>query len=242
MTGTSRADRRTAPGSRSASGLLELEARARDRRLRDRTHAERTAEEALGPGRAEDHAGDLSEPERDDREVVAAQPQHRRTDQRPDQGRDHHHDRQRQPEGEAGAEGRRLVALEGDPLPVGEDRHDVGPHGEERDVPEVEQAGVADDDVQPQPEEHEDADGAQDAGDDGPHEVRQDEQQPGHHQPGHQGSHPPRPEPALQRMRLLALCEFRSRVARGAAPAAASPDRTTSRQRRWRTPRPPRAA
>ncbi len=89
---------------------------------------------------------DLPEAQGDDREVVAAQPQRRGPEDDPgDHGDDHgdRHDRQpREAHPELGVRG-------------GQHRRAVGADGEEADVPEVEQACLADDDVEPDRDERE---------------------------------------------------------------------------------------
>ena len=110
-------------------------------------------------------ADDLAEGERDDREVVAAQPQHRKAEQdAPERGEDAG-DRQQHPErprpelveidGEVG-----IFGDEGDERQavLGEQREGIGADRVEGDVAEVEQAGEADHDVEPPAEHHVDQD------------------------------------------------------------------------------------
>ena len=83
----------------------------------------------------DDDPDDLAEPERDDRQVVAAHPQRRRAQDHAGDHGDGDRDRQRQEER---------------PVPVlrGQDAGRVGADGVEADVAEVEQAGVPDHDVE----------------------------------------------------------------------------------------------
>ena len=90
----------------------------------------------------QEDADDLAEAERDDGEVVAAQPQRRRAQQHAEERRD-----QRRPAA-ASIQQRQMHAE----VRRGEQRIDVGADRVERDVAEVEQAGVADDDVEPERE------------------------------------------------------------------------------------------
>ena len=85
-----------------------------DRRRRDRRYPLGAAEGALQPVGREQHPGDLAEAERDDRQVVPAQTQHRCADQEADERRDHHDDRDRDEEGQMEHERRRRVAGRGD--------------------------------------------------------------------------------------------------------------------------------
>ena len=101
-------------------------------------------------------ADDLAEAERDDREIVAAQLQRRRAEQHAgaagDQGaeRDHHPPRRVQ-----AARKRRRDRREGvGQLRRGEQAEHVGADRVEGDVAEVEQAGVADDDVEAERQQH----------------------------------------------------------------------------------------
>ena len=91
----------------------------------------------------EEDADDLAEPQGDDREVVAAQLQRRRAEQHAEQRGDCGPDRQDHPEGKVQSEVR-----------AGEKGIGIRPHRIERDVTEVEQAGEADHDVQPQRQHH----------------------------------------------------------------------------------------
>ena len=92
-------------------------------------------------------ADDLAEPERDDGEVVAAQSQRRRAEQH------------------AGGHGHAMPigATARGQVAVGRAEHAdrVRADGEEGDVAEVEQAGLADDDVQPDRHQHVAADGVE---------------------------------------------------------------------------------
>jgi hypothetical protein len=104
----------------------------------------------------QEHADDLAEAQRDDGEVVAAQPEHRKAEQaagdrREQRGQRHHDpDRRVQPvrkERGHGGEGLEQVRAR-------EQRVHVRAHRVERDEAEVEQAGVADHDVQPERQQH----------------------------------------------------------------------------------------
>ena len=114
-------------------------------RPRDAGDAVRAAGQALPVD--DDEADDLAEGERDDGEIVAAQPQHRKAEQHaPERGEDAG-ERQADPEREAEIRRQQRVG-------IGADRV-------EGDIAEVEQAGEADHDVQPPAQhhigEHEDA-------------------------------------------------------------------------------------
>src|SRR5699024_9622074 len=89
-------------------------------------------------------ADDFAERQRDDGEIVAAQSQHRKAEQDTPEGGKNAGERQQRIEGEA----------EG----LGEQRVRISADGVERDVAEIEQAGEADDDIQPEPEHHIDQD------------------------------------------------------------------------------------
>ncbi len=96
----------------------------------------------------EDHDGhDLAEAERHDGQVVAAQPQRRRAEQDAEDGRHGRPDDQHQPERACAGRvnGRRAVGVR------------VRADGEERGVAQVEQAGQANDDVQADRQQDEDA-------------------------------------------------------------------------------------
>ena len=112
-----------------------------------------------------DLADDLAEGERDDRDVVAAQPQRRHADQGAGDGR--RRDGEREDEQEVDVDAGRardgVADQDGDAVPVGpgvdpEARPEVGGRvradREEGDVAEVEQAGEADDDVEPERHHH----------------------------------------------------------------------------------------
>ena len=86
---------------------------------------------------------ELAEEERHDREVVADETARRQRDEQAEQNRRSGRDDQDQR--------RRPVLVE---LARGQHRVDVGAEAEEGDVAEVEQPGCADDDVEPQREEH----------------------------------------------------------------------------------------
>ena len=119
---------------------------------------------SVGPVQQQD-ADDLAEGERHDRQVVAAQPQHREAQHDAPEGGEDAGQRQADPEGQA-----EILRQQG----VG-----IGADGVEGDVAEVEQPGQADHDVQPPAEhdvgQHQDADielVAADAGDEGQHQRR----------------------------------------------------------------------
>ncbi len=150
------------------------------RRVRGEGHAEegrpRDAGDAVRPVRhlvpvEQDDADDLAEAERDDRQVVAAQPQHRKAEREPETGGEGAGHRQALPEAEAEMRRYQRVA-------VGADRV-------EGDVAEVEQPGEADHDVEAPAQhhvsEHEDAEIEPVAVDEGPERPgrRQDQQQAG---------------------------------------------------------------
>ena len=104
-----------------------------------------------------DTVDDLAEGERDDRDVVAAQPQRRQPDQRAEPGGDHDRDHQDQDEVQVDPDQVRRRADEAStwmwPLKKNSEPNQparVGAERVERDVAEVEQAGEADDDVEPQ--------------------------------------------------------------------------------------------
>ena len=116
-----------------------------ERSCRSRAEAGDSVEALRAPGDVEvvrGDADDLAEAEGDDRQVVAAQPQSRPADdESADDRGGHHHGQGRD---------QRPVALRGQqPGGVRADR-------EERGVPEVEEPAVADHDVQPDGEHHED--------------------------------------------------------------------------------------
>ena len=88
-----------------------------------------------------DQPDDLAEAERDDRQVVAAHPQRRRAEDDPGDHRGHDRDREHQQE-------RQCACCDGEHA----DR--VRADGVEADVAEVEQAGVADHDVEAERDQH----------------------------------------------------------------------------------------
>ena len=115
-----------------------LNGRPKKRRPRDAGDAVRAAGEALPVEQHE--ADDLAEGERDDGEIVAAQPQHREAEQdAPERGEDAG-ERQADPE-------RQAEVLRQQRVGIGADRV-------ERDIAEVEQAGEADHDVEAPAEHH----------------------------------------------------------------------------------------
>lgn len=93
---------------------------------------------------AQQDADDLAEAEGHDRQVVAAQAQHREAEEEAEQRGHHPGDRQGGPEAEPGV--------------LGEQRVGVGTYRVEADVAEIEQAGQADHDVQADAEHHVDQD------------------------------------------------------------------------------------
>ena len=105
-------------------------------------------------GVVEELRDDLAEAKRHEREVVAAKAQRRCTDDETEDGAQHRGRDQDDPEVDVDAlrrEGRRVtepVDLQTEEEAGHEPTGDIGPDRPERDVPEVEQAGVADDDVQ----------------------------------------------------------------------------------------------
>ena len=116
----------------------------------------------------EEDADDLAEAQRDDREVVAAKLERRRAQQHAEEAGDGGADRQDDPERQVQIEVRR-----------GEQRIDVRADRVERDVAEIEQSGEADDDVEPERQQHEQDREIRDAhprgADPGEHERQQDE-------------------------------------------------------------------
>ena len=84
---------------------------------------------------------DLAETERDDGEIIPAQSQRRRAQQHTKHAGDQCAQRQQRPERQVQAEMRR-----------GQQRVKISADGVERDVTEIEQPGVADDDVEPERE------------------------------------------------------------------------------------------
>jgi hypothetical protein len=107
----------------------------------------------------EHHPGDdLAEAEGDDGQIVAAQAEGGGAEEDAEQGGDEHGEEHRPPEILQEAQG-----VPGDELDRrdggGEERRRVGPDGEKCGVPQVEQPGVADDDVQPHRQQDEQHDG-----------------------------------------------------------------------------------
>ena len=141
-----RGRRTRAPGSRSAAG--------RGTRT-PRCAASVMPRIPLGPptsgtsqGLAHEHRHHLAEAERHEREVVAAQTQHRGADQHARPRGDQHHDRDRDVEVQVdrvAGSARPHKRVEGR---AGEQRERVGAEREEEHVAQVEQARVPDDDVQ----------------------------------------------------------------------------------------------
>ena len=138
--------------------MLRLaEAHAQDRDLVDAADALRPVGDV--DRRVEvvhEHAHDFAEAEGDDREVVAAQLQGRRAEQHAGQAgdqraeRDHRPPRHVQAVREGGGDRGKGVGE----LRRREQAQHVGADGVEGDVAEVEQAGVADDDVQAERQQH----------------------------------------------------------------------------------------
>jgi hypothetical protein len=91
----------------------------------------------------ERHPHDLAEGERDDGEVVAAQSERWRTDDEPEEHREQHRHGHDDPEVPLQIEARRR-----------EYRGRVRPHGEERDVAEVQQPGLAEHEVEAHREQY----------------------------------------------------------------------------------------
>ena len=137
---------------------------AESRRV-DRVDAGRPAREVeaerLAVAVARDLGDDLPEPERDDREVVATQPQRRQADEDSAHGRDDRGGEQNDPDRDVDSTepgGHTDAAdIDVDRLPAenelrcvrrGEPGRRVGAERVERDVAEVEETGVADDHVQ----------------------------------------------------------------------------------------------
>ena len=135
--------RTTAWKAVAPSGGAALERQAEEGRPRDVGDAVRPAGH-LVPVQQHD-ADDLAEAERDDRQIVAAQPQHRKAEQDAEARRQQAGERQALPEAEAEV--------------VRQQRVGVGADRVEGDVAEVEQAGEADHDVQPPAEHHVDQHG-----------------------------------------------------------------------------------
>ena len=114
------------------------ERQAEERRPRDAGNAVRAAGEVLPV--LQDQPDDLAEAERDDGEIVAAQPQHRKAEQHAPERRQDAGERQADPERDA-------EVLRDQRVGIGADRV-------ERDIAEVEQAGEADHDIQAPAEHH----------------------------------------------------------------------------------------
>ena len=111
-------------------------------RVGDAGDAARAAE-SVGVGGG--HADDLAEAEGDDGQVVAPQPQGGRSEDHPGHG--------------GGGDGRRQDHPEAPALLGPEQGHGVGADGEEGDVAEVEEAGLADHHVEADGEQHVHGDG-----------------------------------------------------------------------------------
>jgi hypothetical protein len=141
-------------------------------------------------------ADDLAEGQRDDGQVVAPQPQHRKAEQHAPEGRQDSRQRQAEPEGKAEI--------------LGQNRIGIGPDSVEGDVAKVQQPREPDHDIQPPAEhhigQHQDPKVefiAADTGDEGQHQCdgqqRRPEQQPRAGQPcaqqGRAGGWQARPHP-----------------------------------------------
>ena len=148
-------------------GRIALERHAEEARARDVGDAVRAAGD-LVPVQQHD-PDDLAEAQRDDGQIVAAQPQHRKAQ--------HHAEaRGQQP-------GQRQAGPEAEAEGLREQGVGIGADGVEGDVAEIEQAGEADDDVQA-PAEH---DVDQHGGGDVDHVAvgeRQERQDEGEHEAG----------------------------------------------------------
>ena len=140
----------------------------------------------------EEHARDLAEAQGHDRQVVAAQPQDRGADEQAGDGGADDHDRQRDPERELPAERRGRRREEGG---------EVGADRVEGHVAEVEQAGVADHDVEPEAQQDVEADQHQHLAQQRPGELRQGEQQDDQHEDD---------DPSHDRLRPGSACRRRS--------------------------------
>ena len=88
----------------------------------------------------QDEANDLAEGERDDGEIIAAQPQHGKAEHQAPQRREHAGKRQEREEGEAEF--------------LGDQRIGIGSDRVEGDIAEIEQPGQADDDVEAEAQHH----------------------------------------------------------------------------------------
>src|SRR6476469_5390384 len=88
----------------------------------------------------ENDADDLAERHGDDRQIIAAQPQHGKAEQNAPESRKNAGKRQAQPERQAECRRQQRIGISADRI--------------ERDVAEVEQAGETDDDVQPPAQHH----------------------------------------------------------------------------------------
>src|SRR5439155_21891776 len=107
------------------------------------------SEDRSRPQVAEDPWHDLAESQRYDRQVIAAEPQRRCPQQRPEAGRGEHADEQQQPEWEMD------LVVQGTAIQLarGEHADGVGVDGEEGRVAGVEEAGIPDHDIQPDGEQ-----------------------------------------------------------------------------------------
>ena len=120
------------------AAFLVVERKAEEARPRDARNAVRSAGHALP---VEQHQpDDLAEGERDDGEIVAAQPQHGKAEQHAPERREDSGERQADPERQLEVRGEQGVG-------IGADRV-------ERDVAEIEQAREADHDVESPAEHH----------------------------------------------------------------------------------------
>ena len=123
---------------RGEAALGVGERQAEEARARDARNAVRSAGQALPV--QQHQADDLAKRQRDDGEIVAAQPQHGKAQQDAPERREDAGERQADPE--------RQMEV------GGEQRIGVGADRVERDIAEVEQAGEANHDVQPPAEHH----------------------------------------------------------------------------------------
>ena len=151
--------RRQEAAGQVREAVAEAERVERRDPVRPVRQVEAGAEEVVAVAR--DLRQDLAEAERHDREVVAAQAQRRQADDDPEERGDDAGERQQQPERHVDARQVRIDAhraeMPGDvrELQRCEPGSRVGAGRVERDVPEIEQARVADDDVQADGHHHE---------------------------------------------------------------------------------------
>ena len=133
----------SSPLEKTPSGSFSLCPEPRERHLVEAARAAGDVGQVVGQ-----QPDDLAEPQRDDRQVVAAQPQRREAeDQAGERGDGHRQRHARQPR-PRGAEEPGRPDLVPRAVRAGEQRDRVGADGVEADIAEVEQAGLADHDVQ----------------------------------------------------------------------------------------------